>query len=57
MLAYSMCFSKSDLYNYKTYFEDLGIKDEEKMVAILNNLDLIAEIGYSHYKNNKQIKN
>ena len=52
-LAISMCFTKKDLTTYKPYFDDLGITDEEKMLAILNNLDLIAEIGYAHYKKNK----
>ena len=52
-----MCFTKKDLQTYKPYFDDLGIMEEEKMLAILNNLDLIAEIGYAHYKKNKNNDN
>ena len=47
-------FTKSDLKQFKSYFDDLGITDEEIMEQILNSLDLLAEIGYAHFKNNKK---
>ena len=47
-------FTKSDLKHFKTYFDDLGITDERIMEQILNNLDLITEIGYIRFKNKKE---
>ena len=49
-----MCYTKSDIKHFKTYFDDLGIMDEGIMAQILNSLDLIAEIGYARFKNNKK---
>ena len=49
-----MCYTKSDIKHFKTYFDDLGIMDEGIMEQILNSLDLIAEIGYARFKNNKK---
>ncbi len=49
-----MCYTKSDLKQFKTYFDDLGIMDEDIMEQILNSLDLIAEIGYAHFNNKRK---
>ena len=49
-----MCYTKSDIKRFKTVFDDLGIMDEGIMEQILNSLDLIAEIGYARFKNNKK---
>ena len=47
-------YTKSDLKQFKTYFDDLGIMDEDIMEQILNSLDLIAEIGYAHFNNKRK---
>ena len=54
ILILPMCYTKSDIKHFKTYFDDLGIMDEGIMEQILNSLDLIAEIGYARFKNNKK---
>ena len=46
-------FLKNDIdETYKQNFNSLGITNENKILAILNELDKIAEIGYAWYVNN-----
>ena len=46
-------FEKEGLDEYKSEFNKLKITDEDAMLAILNYLDSIAEIGYESYMKNK----
>lgn len=48
-------FKKSDIdENYISEFNKLGITNTDDMLAILNGLDVLAEIGFTSYKNNQQ---
>lgn len=48
-----LMFEKEGLDEYKSEFNKLKITDEDAMLAILNYLDSIAEIGYESYMKNK----
>lgn len=50
-------FEKEELDEYKNKFNELNIKDEESMLALLNYLDSIAEIGYESYIKGLKVSN